>query len=148
MIYQYKFQKILQLKEREKEEALSLYQDSVKRFTDAAEKLYELLRKKETLEETQLQQLSKGLSVQKIKHNQLFVTNLEKSIDHAQGLVMKARNTMQWHEEKLKASNIEVKKYEKLKEKKQQTFIAMMNDMENRTLDEFSTQQYYFRGGS
>ena len=39
----------MMVKEREKDEALSIYNDSVKKFEDAAEKLYESLKKKEDL---------------------------------------------------------------------------------------------------
>ena len=52
-VYQFKFEKIMTVKEREKDEALSVYNESVKRFEDAAEKLYELLKQKEDLENYQ-----------------------------------------------------------------------------------------------
>ncbi|WP_062105076.1 flagellar export protein FliJ [Bacillus niameyensis] len=148
MSYKYKFQKILNLKENEKEQALGLYQDSVKKFTIAAESLYELLKKKEDLEQYQLNELASGLSVHKIRHYQQFIFNLEKSIEHAQTLVNRARNTMAWYEEKLKECNIEVKKYETLKEKSMNLYKQMLNEIENKNLDEFSSQQYYYRGGS
>ncbi|MCJ7839641.1 flagellar biosynthesis chaperone FliJ [Lederbergia sp. NSJ-179] len=148
MSYQYKFQKILMLKEKEKEESLNTYQESVKKFTTAAEHLYDLLKKKEDLEKFQSQELSGGLSVDKIRHYQHFIANLEKSIKHAQGLVIHARNVMNWHEEKLKESNIEVKKYEKLKEKSYQAYLEVVNKTENLNLDEFSSRQYFYRGGN
>ena len=44
MRYRFKFEKIMMVKEREKDEALSVYNDSVKRFEDVAEKLYESLK--------------------------------------------------------------------------------------------------------
>lgn len=46
MAYNYKFQKILQLREREKEETQTLYNESLKQFEAAAEKLYSLLKRK------------------------------------------------------------------------------------------------------
>ncbi|MBO0995441.1 flagellar export protein FliJ [Bacillus sp. SD088] len=148
MSFQYKFQKILTLREREKEESLHIYQESVKKFTTAAKHLYDLLKKKEDLEQFQSKELANGLAVDKIRHYQYFIANLEKSIEHAQGLVIHARNTMNWHEEKLKESNIEVKKYEKLKEKSYQAYREVLNQTENLHLDEFSSRQYFFRGGS
>ena len=53
MTYQFRFEKIMIVKEREKEEALSVYNEAVKRFEEAAEKLYESLKKKEDLENYQ-----------------------------------------------------------------------------------------------
>ncbi|MCR2820719.1 flagellar export protein FliJ [Lederbergia panacisoli] len=148
MRYEYKFQKILNLKEREKDEALSLYQDSVKKFEVVAEQLFDLLKKKENLEQHQLRELSSGLSIHKIRHHQQFISNLEKTISHVQRLVMNARNTMNWYEERLKESNIEVKKYEKLKEKTYQYYLQMIEKTENMHLDEYSSVQYFHRGGN
>lgn len=47
MRYQFKFDKILSLKSREVDEAQVVYQDSVKKFEEAADRLYHLLKKKE-----------------------------------------------------------------------------------------------------
>lgn len=144
----FKFQKILTLKQNEKEQALSLYQESVKKFTEALEHLYELLKKKEDLEEQQLQELAQGLPVHKIRHYQLFINNLEKSIAHAQTIVNHARRQMNWYQDQLKKCNVEVKKYEKLKEKHEQLYKEFLRKTENMLLDEFSSQQYFHRGGS
>lgn len=148
MKYEYKFQKILTLKEREKDEALSLYQESVKKFEDVAEQLFDLLKKKENLEQYQLHELTGGLSIYKIRHYQQFISNLEKTINHVQRLVMNARNTMNWYEEKLKETNIEVKKYEKLKDKTYQYYLQVLEKTENKYLDEYSSIQYFHRGGN
>lgn len=48
MIYQYKFEKILTIKEKEKRDALSKYNAALKTFEKVAEKLYKLLKKKKT----------------------------------------------------------------------------------------------------
>ena len=53
MAYQFKFEKIMNLKEREKDEVLSNYNESVKRFEEAAESLFRSLKKKEDLESYQ-----------------------------------------------------------------------------------------------
>lgn len=148
MSFKYRFQKILHLKENEKDQAYQLYQDSVKKFTEVAEELYKLMKKKEDLEQNQIDELVNGLSVYQIRHNQQFVLNLEKSIEHYQKLVINARKAMNWHEEKLKECNIEVKKYEKLKEKSYQVYLQMLKQMENKSLDNISTQQYFYREGS
>ena len=115
MTYTFKFEKILTLKEREKEEIRESYRDSVEKFEKIAEKLYELLKKKEDLQSYQSERMLNGLSVQEIRHNQHFIANIEKTIDYYQGLVIQARNRMNWHEEKLSEMHIEVKKYEKIK---------------------------------
>ena len=97
MRYRFKFEKIMMVKEREKDEALSVYNDSVKRFEDVAEKLYESLKKKEDLENYQSLRLENGLPVQEIRHHQHFILNLQKTIDHFQKMVMNARNQMNFY---------------------------------------------------
>ncbi|QQZ07947.1 flagellar export protein FliJ [Heyndrickxia vini] len=148
MKYQYKFEKILSLKEREKDEALSTYQKSVKRFENVAEELYQLLKKKEDLLDFQTSKLETGLSIQEIRHHQRFITNLEKSIKHYQDLVINARNQMNWYEQKLQEKNIEMKKYEKLKEKDFEKYLFLIQEMENKQIDEISTQIYFHRSGN
>ncbi|PFA67882.1 flagellar export protein FliJ [Bacillus sp. AFS015802] len=146
MSYQYKFQRILSLKEKEKDEVQEMYRSSIEKFETVAEKLYELLKKKETLELHQETKLQGGLSVQDIRHHQQFITNLEKTISYYQDLVIQARNRMNWYEEKLVDMNVEVKKYEKMKERDFGRFLQNIQFNENKQLDEVSVVQYMKRG--
>jgi len=146
MPYQFKFEKIMKLKEREKDEALSFYNDSVKRFEEAAEKLYESLKKKEDLENYQSMKLEHGLPVQEIRHHQHFILNLQKTIDHYQKMVSNARNQMLFYQEKLMQKNIEVKKYEKMKEKGKIVFLEEVKHEEAMQMDDISIQHYVHRG--
>ncbi|PFG06716.1 flagellar export protein FliJ [Bacillus sp. es.034] len=146
MSYQYKFQRILTLKEKEKDEVQEMYRGSIEKFETVAGKLYECLKKKETLELHQESKLQGGLSVQDIRHHQQFITNLEKTITYYQDLVIQARNRMNWYEEKLVDMNVEVKKYEKMKEKDLERFLQNIQSMESKQLDEVSVVQYLKRG--
>ncbi|GLY10486.1 flagellar export protein FliJ [Bacillus badius] len=146
MAYSYKFQKILQLREREKEETQTLYNESLKQFEKAAEKLYALLKKKETLIDFQEAKMVSGFSIQEIQHYQLFVSNLEQTISYQQQVVINARNKMQWHEQQLQEKNIEVKKYEKIKEKDFERFKESLLEEENKQMDEISAIQFMNRG--
>ncbi|MBT2683032.1 flagellar export protein FliJ [Bacillus sp. ISL-37] len=145
MRYQFKFDKILSLKSREVDEAQVVYQDSVKKFEEAADRLYHLLKKKEDLESFQSDRLLDGLPVQEIRHHQQFIGNLEKSITHYQKVVMNARNIMNYQQVQLMEKNQEVKKYEKIKEKDHLQFLADEKYAESRMMDEVSIQQYMNR---
>ncbi|MGF2615649.1 flagellar biosynthesis chaperone FliJ [Rossellomorea vietnamensis] len=142
MTYTFKFEKILTLKEREKEEVRESYRAAVEKFEDIAQKLYELLRKKEDLESFQNERLVSGLSVQDIRHNQNFITNIEKTIEYYQGLVIQARNRMNWHEQKLSEMNVEVKKYEKIKENDFNKYKEFLHSSESKVLDELAVMQF------
>lgn len=145
MQYIYKFDKILSLKSREKDEAQVVYQNSVKKFEEAADRLYHLLKQKEDLESYQYGRLASGLPVQEIRHHQQFIGNLEKSIEHYQKVVMNARNIMNFQQDNLMEKNVEVKKYEKIKEKDHLQFLADEKYAESRMMDEISIQQYMNR---
>jgi flagellar protein FliJ len=146
MAYQFKFEKIMKLKEREKDEVLSTYNESVKRFEEAAENLFRSLKKKEDLESYQRSKLENGLSVQEIRHHQTFIHNLQKTIDHDQKVVVHTRNQMNFYQDKLLQKNIEVKKYEVLKEKGKLVFLEELRQLEAKQMDDISIQQYMHRG--
>ncbi len=140
------FQKLVKIKETEKNQILSDYQHSVNEFEMVAEKLYASLKKKEDLLSSQQQKLAIGLSVFEMRHQQSFISNLEQTISYYQQLVIKARNKMQLMQSKLQEKNIEVKKYEILHEKRYRDFLQTIQVMENKFMDEISIQQYINRG--
>ncbi|KAB7668640.1 flagellar export protein FliJ [Bacillus sp. B1-b2] len=142
MSYRFKFEKILAIREREKEEAGSVYNQSVKRFEEAAENLYELLKRKEDLEIYQASKLSSGLSIQEIRHNQQFIGNLTKTIEHSQKVVQNARTSMSFYQEKLLEKNLEVKKFIKIKENGHTNYLLEEKAEEAKLMDEISLQQF------
>lgn len=146
MVYQFKFDKLLHIKEKEKSEAAAEYNGAVRKFEDAAEKLYELLKKKEDLELYQSAKLADGLSVSEIRHHQQFIGNLQKSIEFYQRMVINARTRMNLFQEKLLEKNVEVKKYEKIKEKDFLHYQEEIKFAEARQMDDISIQQYMNRG--
>ncbi|MCZ0755309.1 flagellar export protein FliJ [Anoxybacillus sp. J5B_2022] len=145
MIRSFKLDKLLTIKEKEKEKALSEYNEAVKRFEEVAEKLYHLLKQKEDYEEMYKQKMSEGLAIQDIRHFRQFVTNLERTISHYQQLVIQAREHMFFKQTKLTEVTIEVKKYEKMKEKHEEAVQKAIQTAENRWMDEVSLQQFVHR---
>jgi flagellar protein FliJ len=146
MNYQFKFEKILTIKEKEKNDANSKYNEALKRFEEVAEKLYKLLKKKEDLHIFQQEKLKAGLSVQDIRHHQQFMDNLEKMIEQCQKEVIETRHRMNLFETKLLEKNVEVKKYEKIKEKDFRRFLDVSKEADQKNMDEISIQQYVSKG--
>ncbi|MER1999870.1 MAG: flagellar export protein FliJ [Lysinibacillus sp.] len=143
MKYQYRFQNILTVREQEKSETEIAYKQSVKAFEDIATRLYDLLKKKEDLLEYQRQRLQIGASIDEISHYANFLGSMEKTIEDVQQKVVQARAKMNWHEEKLLEKNLEVRKYEKMKEKDFEAFKVEQNRLETILLDELSGQSYF-----
>lgn len=142
MKYAYRFEKILTVREQEKNETELAYKDSVKAFEEVATKLYELLKKKEDLIAYQQERLVIGASIDEIGHYARFIDSMEKTIESVQQKVVQARAKMQWHEEKLLEKNLEVRKFEKMKEKDFELFKEEQNRLEVIELDELSNQAY------
>ncbi|MED5048450.1 flagellar export protein FliJ [Bacillus siamensis] len=146
MAYQFRFQKLLELKENEKDQTLSEYRQSVSEFETVAEKLYENMSKKESLEKDKESKLNCGMSVQEMRHYQQFVSNLENTIYHYQKLVIMKRNEMNEKQEQLTEKNIEVKKFEKMREKQFNMFALEDKAAEMREMDDISIKQFMIQG--
>ena len=102
-----------------------------------------MLKKKEDLIAFQHERLTTGASIDEVIHYANFINSLEKTIDDLQKKVAQARVKMNWHEEKLLEKNIEVRKYEKMREKDFGAFQVEQERLENIRLDELSTMAYY-----
>lgn len=97
----YRFEKVLTIREQEKNETEIAYKESVRSFEEVATKLYDLLKKKENLIEFQQERLVVGSSIEEIHHYARFIDSLEKTIADVQQKVVQARSKMNWYEEKL-----------------------------------------------
>ncbi|RKQ19794.1 flagellar export protein FliJ [Ureibacillus endophyticus] len=140
--YTYRFEKILTIREQEKQETEIAYKESVRDFEEVATRLYEALKKKEDLIAYQNERLSIGATIDKIHHFSSFINSLEKSIAELQTKVMQARTKMNWYEQKMIEKNIEVRKFEKMKEKDYQIFKEEQERSEMLYLDELSSLMY------
>ena len=145
MAIPFRFEKILTIKQKEKEQVQMSYEVAVKTFEKEATKLYELLRKKEMLDEHTEQELNLGLSIIGIKQQQLFRDALERDISKAQIDVMRTRNMMLTKQEELLDQNVEVKKFEKMKEKAFKLQYANLLNLESKLMDDLSLQQFVNR---
>lgn len=145
MAIPFRFEKILTIKQKEKEQVQMSYEVAVKTFETEATKLYELLRKKEMLDEHTEQELNSGLSIIGIKQQQLFRDSLERDIAKAQIDVMRTRNVMFEKQVELIDQNVEVKKFEKMKEKDFKLQYANLLNLESKLMDDLSLQQFVNR---
>ncbi|MBB5147875.1 MULTISPECIES: flagellar export protein FliJ [Ureibacillus] len=140
--YTYRFEKLLTIREQEKQQTEMAYKESVRSFEKVATQLYELLKKKENLIEYQNERLKNGLTIDEIHHFAKFIDSLEHTIDEVQQKVKQARVKMQWYEQKLVEKNLEVRKYEKMREKDYSAFQEEQNRLEAQHLDEISSLMY------
>lgn len=140
--YEFKFAKVLTIREQEKSETELAYKESVSAFEKVATELYNLLKKREDTTETQNSLLVSGLSVNNIHHYSNYIEGLQKRIDIIQKEVIQARSKMNWMEEKLLEKSLEVKKFEKIKEKDFEHFHQEQQRLETIQLDEISSLKF------
>lgn len=142
----FRFNKILAIKDNEKDQMLMEYNEALHNYESELEGLYHYLKQKEDLEQNGRDMLRRGLSIHHIQQQQQWMKNLEKVIIHHQTKVLRAKAIMQQKQSILQDKNIEVKKYQKLKEQHLHTFLYQMNEDERKIMDEISIQQYMSRG--
>ncbi|MEK4522592.1 flagellar export protein FliJ [Psychrobacillus sp. FSL W7-1457] len=140
--YQYKFAKVLTVREQEKSETEIAYKESVNAFEQVATELYNLLKKRESTLDTQNDLLSNGLSIDGIHHYSNFLESLQKRIEVVQKEVIQARSKMNWYEERLLEKSLEVRKFEKMKEKDFESFQQEQYRLEAIVLDEISSLKF------
>ncbi|GAB4072513.1 hypothetical protein GCM10028778_03420 [Barrientosiimonas marina] len=134
--------KVLHIRENEKDHAQKAYQTSIDQFENVATELYELLRKKETAEAAYEQCLQKPVPINKVREQADYIANLTEQITDLQNHVQRARNNMETKHQHLSQAYVEMKKFEKLIEKRQRDSAAVVKKQEEAAMDEMSMQQY------
>lgn len=140
--YHYRFDKVLTLREQERDETEMAYKEAIEEFEKVATQLYDQMKKKENALEEQQQRMTKGFSIDDLHNYSRFINTLDVSIDHIQQEVMKSRSKMNWFENQLLEKNIEVKKFEKMKEIGKEHYDAEMEHVEANRIDELSTMKF------
>lgn len=134
--------KILNIREKEEKDAQLAHHQSVAFFEKVATQLYQLLRQKENAEEAYKQSIKNPTSIDRIKDQLNYIESLNKQIIMLQNNVNEARNKMETKQEKLTDAHVEVKKFEKLIEKRIDEQKEIELKLEQDSMDEISSQQY------
>ncbi|MFJ7933141.1 flagellar export protein FliJ [Sporosarcina sp. NPDC096371] len=140
--YHYRFEKVLMFREQEKTETEIEYKGAVQAFEIVATRLYELLKKKEDTLAEQQRKMVTGFAINEIHYYARYIESLEKRIAAAQQQVVQARSKMSWFEGKLLEKTLEVRKFEKMKEKDHEHHRTEMEQLEAIQLDELATLKF------
>lgn len=133
---------MLHLREKEKENAQIAHHQSQAVFEEVATELYTLLKKKETAESTYELNLYEALPIEQMKHQLAYIESLNRKIVKLQQSVQKAREAMEQKQALLTEAYVEVKKYEKVIENRNEEEIKLSLKHEQALMDELSIQQY------
>jgi flagellar FliJ protein len=136
------FEKILRVRENEKNAAQSAYHQSMDYFENIATKLYSLLKKKEAAEVHYQSMAYESIAIERLKEQSTYMEHLNNKINELQQQVVVARNDMETKQQLLSDAYIEVKKFEKLIENRWQAQLMHQEAEEAKLMDEISMQQY------
>ncbi|GAA0298773.1 flagellar FliJ protein [Gracilibacillus halotolerans] len=134
--------KVLTVKEQDKDRAEFQYRDAVFHFEKHAKNLYELLKKKETMESKYAASLSNKVNVDDLRYLGNYLQSIRPTIIAEQARVEKARMAMNERLSNLTEHHIDVKKIEKLITKKELEIKKVEEKKEQLFLDEISLRQY------
>lgn len=138
MTRQFRLEKVLKIKEKEKDLSEIEFAHAMQYFENAARALYELLKRKEEIEKQYEHKMRIGLQADVIRQYNLHLQSLHNSILKQQTIVNKARAEMEKKREQIVHKSIEVKKYQLLKDKYLEKVFAKLKKEENKQLDELS----------
>ncbi|HEU5140973.1 MAG TPA: flagellar export protein FliJ [Bacillales bacterium] len=139
MSFQFTLEKVLTVKENEKNLQEVEYRNAYQDFEKIAKLLYDFLKQKETLEIRQSQGMEKGASIDEVKRFQTNMELLQERIRQYEALYQDARRNAEEKKESLMETSIDVKRYEKLRDLQYDEFVKRNKAEERSELDEIST---------
>ncbi|MBM7632593.1 flagellar export protein FliJ [Geomicrobium sediminis] len=142
MTFSFSLQKLLQVKEKERDEKQKHFEVSRKQFEEAGYRLYHLLRDREQMIVGVEGYATSGTTIAALQTAQMASERMEKEIVHVQGLANDARAKMNVQKDALHHATIELKKLEKLKVKQHETYRQEEKLFEQQQLDETATLLY------
>ncbi|WNB90402.1 flagellar export protein FliJ [Bacillus sp. NEB1478] len=142
MSFQFSMEKVLSIKQKEKESIELELGEAVQAFESIAEEIYSLLKRKENIENQSNLQFQQKIVINDLQNTQRFILSMTNKIKELQPILQRARERMQVIQQKLLQQTIEVKKYEKLKEKQYKSYEVSQNWQELKQNDEFSMLRF------
>lgn len=141
MSFHFSLEKVLHLRENEKQVLDGEYRNAYEDFEKIARTLYHFLQQKERLQDRQTENMEKGTPVHDIQALQDNLERLQGKIDHYEALFQTARQATEEKKVRLQDKSIDVKRYEKLKDLHYDLFRKKEKNMETAQLDEISTMR-------
>lgn len=144
MTFHFSFEKVLQVRESEKQVLEANYQDAYAYFEKIGNRLYALLQQKESLEATRQKHMSKGMSILDVQTLQAKFETLQEKVNNYERMFEQARQVTEQKKNRLLETSIDVKRYEKLKDIQFDTFCQNEKKAEQAQLDNIFTTRYWY----
>jgi flagellar FliJ protein len=133
---------VLDYKHHEKEMTHKEYIDRQSLFEEIGYELYGLLKRKELLQQEQVDRIEGGAQISMLQQINQYIGRLDEQVKLLQIKLQEARENMDHTYDRLIHQTIDVKKYEKLKEKQLQRFQDHVKSEEMRSIDEIAVVRH------
>lgn len=134
--------KILDLRNEEKNKALLEQKEAIDQFEKVAKQLYTQLKTKETAESTLKKMYERSEIILKIREQTIYIDAVQNRINELQKQVQIARNDMERKQHIVTEKHVELKKVEKMIEKREEKAKKEAALLEMKQMDEISLNQY------
>lgn len=141
MSFVYSFQKILDVKGKEKEQAEMSYSDSIQALRMEEQKLAQLERNKQEMEH-KLQQESR-ISLAELRSSHEYIGYLQRMITEAAWTKRQAEKDVEFKQEILTERVMDEKVWLKLKENAYEQYRELQKQTEQKELDEIAVARYF-----
>src|SRR5699024_9879506 len=134
-------EKILHVKEKEKDAAQLDKTEAVNRFEEIASRLYEELKRKENAESELDVVMKAKATITMIKEQSRYISLMKEKINTLQNNVQKARIEMEQKKKAYTEAHIKVKNKERITEMQEQEQKKLSQNQEMTSMDEISMHQ-------
>jgi flagellar protein FliJ len=142
MSFHYSFQKILDMKEKEKEQAEMSYSKSMQTLQVEQKRLSTLQQTKEEMER-RMTRNEESISLSELKDSYQYLHHLQKLVLQAHHTTIQAEKEVEHKQEILTEKAMDEKVWSKLKDKSYVRYIETMKATEQKELDEIAIARYY-----
>ncbi|WP_025027657.1 flagellar export protein FliJ [Caldalkalibacillus mannanilyticus] len=141
--YIYPYQRILEMKVKEKENAQLLMAKAVQKQTNIESRIMDLQSTITTVQERLSSEQNVGMPILQLRMIGDYVSNLQKRVGIERIQLDFAKKNVDKKQEVLRDALKEEKTWDLLKEKKQQEHLEFIKQKEQSQLDEISNQMFY-----
>lgn len=141
MAFDYRFERVMKLAESEKQNLEVQYKKLFDDFENLARILINMVEEKQRVQTELQEQMSQTITIDQMKMGYSDVDKIDFLISETNKHYLKAKVRLEAFQTKLQEKAIEVKKYEKIREKQQVIYHKLMNKAEMKQMDEIAGQR-------
>ncbi|MCO7174691.1 flagellar export protein FliJ [Sporolactobacillus kofuensis] len=143
MAFEYRFERVMKLAENEKQNLEVQYKYLFDAFEKLAHRLIDLVEQKNRVQTDLQNQMNQAITIDQMKMGMSDVNKIDFLIEETNKQYLRAKLQLETFQGKLQQKAIEVKKYEKIKEKQQLIFNKVVHKTEMKQMDEIAGQRTF-----